>query len=75
MKWNVLRFFLEEKEALEDDNLEPLEENARTSFRNQLTCLWHGPEGGSLPVLLTSKHKPAVESSEDNLDHKDLLQV
>jgi hypothetical protein len=31
--------FLEEKEALEDDELELSEENTGTSFRNQLTYL------------------------------------
>lgn len=65
----------DEEEALEDDDLELLEENTGTSFRNRLTRLRRGPEGGSPPAPSTSKRKPIVESSEDDLDDEDLPQV
>lgn len=60
---------------MEDDDLELLEENTGTSFRNRLTRLRRGPEGGSPPAPSTSKRKPIVESSEDDLDDEDLPQV
>ncbi|OAX41960.1 transcription elongation factor Spt6 [Rhizopogon vinicolor AM-OR11-026] len=65
----------EEEEALEEDDLELLEENTGTSFRNRLTRLRRGPEGGSPPVPSSSKRKPVVESSEDDLDDEDMPQV
>ncbi|KAH7913720.1 SH2 domain-containing protein [Hygrophoropsis aurantiaca] len=62
----------EEGEALEEDDLELLEENTGTSFRNRLTRLRRGRESGSPPVASSSKRKPVVESSEDDLDEDDL---
>jgi transcription elongation factor SPT6 len=48
-------------EILEDDDLELLEENTGTSFRNRLTRLRRGRKSGS-PV------SKLVESSEEDLD-------
>jgi transcription elongation factor SPT6 len=63
----------EEEEALEEDDLELLEENTGTSFRNRLTRLRRGREDGSPPVASSSRRKPVVESSEDDLDNDDDL--
>ncbi|KAF9246316.1 SH2 domain-containing protein [Melanogaster broomeanus] len=63
----------EEEEALEEDDLELLEENTGTSFRNRLTRLRRGRQDGSPPVASSSRRKQVVESSEDDLDNDDDL--
>ncbi|KAI6023982.1 hypothetical protein BKA83DRAFT_4492674 [Pisolithus microcarpus] len=65
-----------EEEALEEDDLELLEENTGTPFRNRLTCLCRGRDGRSPPASSSSRRKQVVESSEDVLDDdEDLPQV
>ncbi|KAI6019291.1 hypothetical protein BKA83DRAFT_4495320 [Pisolithus microcarpus] len=66
----------QEEEALEEDDLELLEENTGTPFRNRLTCLCRGRDGRSPPASSSSRRKKVVESSEDVLDDdEDLPQV
>ncbi|KAI6011985.1 hypothetical protein BKA83DRAFT_4501224 [Pisolithus microcarpus] len=66
----------QEEEALEEDDLELLEENTGTPFRNRLTCLCRGRDGRSPPASSSSRRKQVVESSEDVLDDdEDLPQV
>ncbi|KAI6002682.1 hypothetical protein EDD15DRAFT_2465237 [Pisolithus albus] len=66
----------QEEEALEEDDLELLEENTGTPFRNRLTCLCRGRDGRSPPASSSSRQKQVVESSEDVLDDdEDLPQV
>ncbi|KAI6018588.1 hypothetical protein BKA83DRAFT_4127766 [Pisolithus microcarpus] len=66
----------EEEEALEEDDLELLEENTGTSFRNRLTRLCQSRDGRSPPTSSSFRWKQVVESSEDVLDDdEDLPQV
>ncbi|KAI5994663.1 hypothetical protein EDD15DRAFT_2430787 [Pisolithus albus] len=60
----------------QEDDLELLEENTGTPFRNRLTCLCRGRDGRSPPASSSSRRKQVVESSEDVLDDdEDLPQV
>ena len=62
-------------DALEDDDLELLEENTGASFKNRLTRLRRGRHSVS-PVPSSSKRRVVVESSDDDLDYGlDLPQV
>ncbi|KAI0093685.1 transcription elongation factor Spt6 [Irpex rosettiformis] len=60
----------EEEEALEEDDLDLLEENTGTSFKHRLTRLRRAP--GSPSARSSGKRKAVVESSEDDLDNDDL---
>ncbi|KZT26523.1 transcription elongation factor Spt6 [Neolentinus lepideus HHB14362 ss-1] len=62
----------EEEEALEDEDLELLEENTGASFKNRLTRLRRGREDESPPAASSSKRRVVEESSEDDLDNDDL---
>jgi transcription elongation factor SPT6 len=66
----------QEEEDLEDDDLELLEENTGTSFKKgRLTRLRRG-RSDSPSAASFSKHRPVVESSDDDLDNDiDLPQV
>ncbi|KAI0065393.1 transcription elongation factor Spt6 [Artomyces pyxidatus] len=65
----------DEDEALEEDDLELLEENTGETFsrsKNRLTRLRRGRDSGTPPVASSSKRRPAVESSDEDLDADDL---
>lgn len=63
----------EEEEGLEDDDLELLEENTGASFtKGRLTRLRRGHDSDSPPATSSSKRRPALESSDDDLDNDDL---
>ncbi|KAH9951462.1 transcription elongation factor Spt6 [Amylocystis lapponica] len=67
----------EEEEDLEEDDLALLEENTGTSFRNKnrLTRLRRARDSESPPAPSSSKRKPVVESSDDDLDNDDYPRV
>ncbi|KDQ60952.1 hypothetical protein JAAARDRAFT_55682 [Jaapia argillacea MUCL 33604] len=60
-----------EEEALEDEDLELLEENTGASFKHHLTRLRRG-RSASPTATSSSKRKVVVESSDDDLDNEDL---
>lgn len=60
----------DEAEALEDDDLELLEENTGASFRNQKLSRLTRNRGS--PPAKSSKRKTILESSDDDLDNDDL---
>lgn len=60
----------EEEEALEEDDLDLLEENTGASFKHRLTRLRRAP--GSPSARSSGKRKAVVESSDDDLDNDDL---
>ncbi|KAI0054143.1 transcription elongation factor Spt6 [Auriscalpium vulgare] len=62
----------DEDEGLEEEDLELLEENTGATFsrnKNRLTRLRRG--SGTPPVASTSRRRPAVESSDEDLDADD----
>lgn len=62
----------DEEEGLEEDDLELLEENTGASFtKSRLTRLRRGHDSESPPPA-SSKRKPILESSDDDLDNDDL---
>ncbi|EPQ58032.1 transcription elongation factor Spt6 [Gloeophyllum trabeum ATCC 11539] len=62
----------EEEEALEDEDLELLEENTGASFKNRLTRLRRGRDDESPPTASSSKRRVVEESSEDDIENDDL---
>lgn len=60
-----------EEEALEEDDLDLLEENTGTSFKHRLTRLRRAHDSESPPAPSSSRRKAVVESDED-LDNDDL---
>ncbi|KAI0780912.1 transcription elongation factor Spt6 [Trametes elegans] len=66
----------EEEDALDEDDLELLEENTGASFSRRLTRIRPGRETESPPAPSSSKARAVVESSDDDdLDNDDFPRV
>lgn len=61
-----------EEEALEEDDLELLEENTGASFRHRLTRLRRAHDSESPPAASSSRRKTVVRSEEEDIDNDDL---
>ncbi|PSR77343.1 hypothetical protein PHLCEN_2v7944 [Hermanssonia centrifuga] len=62
----------EEEDALEEDDLDLLEENTGASFKHRLTRLRRAHDSVSPPAPSSSRRKAVVESSDEDLDNDDL---
>jgi transcription elongation factor SPT6 len=61
-------FLADKGDTLEEDDLDLLEENTGSSFRNRLTRLRRARHSDSPPEASSSRRKSGVESSDDDLD-------
>lgn len=67
----TIKYSGEEDEALEEDDLDLLEENTGASFKkNRLTRLRRGRESESPPAVSSSKRRAVVESSDEDIDNE-----
>ena len=61
-----------EEEALEEDDLELLEENTGASFKHRLTRLRRAHDSASPPAASSSRRRNVVESEDEDIDNDDL---
>ncbi|KAI0636950.1 transcription elongation factor Spt6 [Trametes polyzona] len=65
----------EEEDALDEDDLELLEENTGASYSRRLTRIRPGRETESPPAPSSSRARAVIESSDEDLDNDDFPRV
>ena len=68
----TVRYVEREEEALEEDDLDLLEENTGASFKHRLTRLRRAHDSQSPPAASSSRRRNVVESEGEDIDNDDL---